>query len=101
MAPKKQMVAHNSAPSKDRTNTAVESMVRPHAVNYEHAAEDTGSSSSQKAAINAQSPPLYKDQILQMLADRKKQVKKQQAMSVRNRKQATSTTRMPPASRKR
>jgi len=58
MALKKQMVTHNSAPSKGRTNTNAEGNVLPHAADREYATDNVDSSSAQGTAISAQ-PPLY------------------------------------------
>jgi len=40
---KKQMITHNGALSKDRTNTTAEGTIPPHTIGRKRAGEDTGS----------------------------------------------------------
>ena len=87
VALKKQTIVHNSAMSKDMTNTAGEGTIPLHTIDRKRAAEDTGSS-SQRAVANARLPLLYESQTLQMLADTKEQMKEQQARSDHDREQA-------------
>jgi len=63
-------------------------MVSPQAIDQPYTTKDIGSSSPQGTTANVQILLLqYKDQIFQMLADIKEQMKEQQAQSDRDRKQ--------------
>ena len=63
-------------------------MVPPPAIDQQHTTEDTGSFSPHKAATNFRPQLLFEGQILQMLADMKEQMKKQQAQLDRDQEKA-------------
>ena len=71
---------------KGGTNTDTRGTVPPHASNCERITDDADSFSSQRIAANAQ-PLLFEGQIFQILADMKKQMKKQRAQSDHEREQ--------------
>jgi len=100
MAPRKQISTHNGVPSKSKAISVIGGTVPPPPVD-QHTTQDTCSSSPQGAAANVQAPPpQYKDQILHMLADMKKQMK-QQASQIVIESRWLSTTRMPSVNRRR
>jgi len=74
MAPKKQTIIHNGASSKGGTNTNIGGTLSPHTTNRKRITDDI--CSSQRITTIAQLP-LFKSQILQMLADMKEQMEQQ------------------------
>ena len=79
MALRKEIVTHNSVPSKGKTNGTAGGMIPLPPDDKQRATKDTGSSSPQEAASNVQPTSLFEGQILHMLRDMKKQMKKKQA----------------------
>jgi len=78
IASRKQTVPLNGATSKGKVVSAIGGTVHSSAINQTLTIKDTGSSSPQGAATNAQAPlSQYKSQILQMLVDMKEQMKEQ------------------------
>jgi len=61
--------------------THCQGTIPPHTIDRECVTKDISSSSSQRAAANTCSLPLYEGQILQILADMKEQVKEQPIQS--------------------
>ena len=78
MAPRKQAVTLNGTTSKGKAIDIIGRTVPLPAIDQPHTIAYTGSSSSSGAVANVQVPrPQYEDQLFQMLADMKEQMKEQ------------------------
>ena len=85
MALRKQTTTFNRSTSKGMAISTVSGIVLPPAIDQPHATEDTGSS-PKRGNRQCQPPQQHENQVLQMLADIKEQIK-EQAQSDRNQEQ--------------